>query len=119
MKFIAVSLALLLGGCACQQELIQPSVVTVNRYLVPSLGTELTSVPPQPPAINLDTATQREVANWLLDSEQRIVILENKLRAAGQAYEALIKKKNLKPEDYEVVDLSKELDLKKKVEEKK
>lgn len=108
---IAGAVALLLAGCQTTDPKVEPSVIIVNKYLIPDLGPEATAIPDPVPRLDLSTATQADVANWLVEREKRVSLLESKLGTVGKASEALIIKKELKEGDYIILNISKELSL--------
>lgn len=77
-------------GCATKEPVIQPearTIVKIERIglTVPS---ELLEIPEQVPNLPLEVikSDDKAVAKWLLDSEERTLALEAKLRALRELY---------------------------------
>lgn len=87
---------------------VAPVVMTKNVYLIPKIEDDIISVPSNVKGIDLEKATQLDVAKWMVENEKRTAILENKLLATKNITAALIKKENLKDGDYKVIELKKE-----------
>lgn len=82
MKRLALILApLLLAACASTHELPKPEVLVAERieYVVRIPPAELMNVPPPPANIDVETATQATVANWLILNEEYINSLRNRI----------------------------------------
>jgi hypothetical protein len=75
LPFIA---ALFLVGCASNPEL-PSSVIVKNKIVMIALPDEFLSVPPPVDKVNFSEATQADVAEWNLKSEERTMKLEDKL----------------------------------------
>lgn len=86
MNVSALNLALcaLLAGCASCPE----SVRYVDRveYVTREAPAELFQVPPAVEPLNVDTATQRDVAEWLLKKEARSRELESMITRIREFY---------------------------------
>lgn len=83
MKNILVILAICtaLAGCATQAVPdVKPSVIIQDHYIVSPIPSEDLVIPPEVPDINTDTATQKDVASWLVSTEGRSDDMEIKLR---------------------------------------
>lgn len=97
--------AALLGGCATTEP---QEVVTKNVFLIPKLPDEATQVPAQVRAPDLATATQKDVAKWMADSEKRVIDLETKVKSYQNLMTLMIEKNGLKDGDYRFVEFDKD-----------
>lgn len=70
-----------LTGCATNPELPQAEIRISERveYLVRIPPEELLTLPAEPAPINVDTATQADVARWLLKNEEYVRELKRRL----------------------------------------
>ncbi len=105
-KLIIIAAVLIASGCATTEP-VKPSVFIQNTYLIPNLGADVTDIPKNIPMPNLQTATQADIAKWIIDNENRIIDLEAKIGMAKNITGVMIKKNSLKPGDYKVIDLTK------------
>jgi uncharacterized lipoprotein NlpE involved in copper resistance len=82
MKKIILAMALIMSlvGCATTSNEIKPSVVVEYKYVTSPIPDESLAMPDKVDPIDIKTATQRDVADWLARSEQRTKDLENKLK---------------------------------------
>ena len=80
MKILLLLIMFSLYGCAttCEPEL--KTVTQIERVVVKPPA-ELLVIPAQDMPINVDTATQRTVAEWILKSEKRMQQMEDSLKA--------------------------------------
>lgn len=78
---ILVPMVLILSGFGSCQTKPDPSVVTRTEYVVRQAPDSMYKLPPQVTAIDVDTASQREVSIWITDSEERTLKLEQMLGA--------------------------------------
>jgi outer membrane biogenesis lipoprotein LolB len=87
MKFIVAIMAVaLLAGC---ETITRKEVVVETRYVVRKASEAQKQLPPYPPAINPDTATQTDLAEWIAQNEKRMLDLESIIRRLIQFYEML------------------------------
>lgn len=68
-----------LFGCASKQQLprVETKIVKQVQYVVRIPPKELTTMPPKPENIDIDSATQRDVAEWSIRNEEYINALVN------------------------------------------
>lgn len=76
---LALALTLSLVGCCTTQPPITPSVVVKYVKVAAPLPPEYLVIPAKVDDIDLSTATQRDVSDWLARSEGRTKDLETKL----------------------------------------
>lgn len=81
--FAIVGLALTVSACATDQK-----VVVEYRYVVRTAPETLKALPPQAAKIDPSTATNLDLANWIVDGEKRTYLLEDQVRSLVQFYEA-------------------------------
>lgn len=81
-KYLAIFAVLFsLAGCATTAPTkVEPSVVVQYKYVTLPLPDGALAIPANVEPINLSTATQKDVADWLARSEGRTRDLEEKLR---------------------------------------
>lgn len=85
IKLTLTVTCLLLAGCATCDPQIE-TVTKIERVVVkPPI--ELLTVPPVDMAIDVDSATQRTVAEWILKAERRSQQMEDQLKALKKWYE--------------------------------
>ncbi len=75
------SLTLITAGCATSLEKpeLPASTLVRNQLVLVTLPDNLFDIPDNIKPLDVDKATQREVADWVLQNEKRTNILENKL----------------------------------------
>lgn len=83
-KILIALLAILLVGCAVQAPDVKPSIIIQDRYVASPIPDALLVIPPQVSPLDLSTATQKSVADWLVRSEARTQDLEEKLIEIGK-----------------------------------
>lgn len=100
-KLILILAMLVLAGCASTGTTIpiEPTTVLHYKYIVTTVPAEMLIVPPPVPNIDLTTATDKDVAAWMLDGEQRTEGLEDRLKAVKTYLDNKIKTLNLPPDD--------------------
>jgi hypothetical protein len=75
-----ISIGILLAGCNLMPtKELPPEVIVKNRVVLISLPQEFYSIPDNIEAPDMESATQRDVAEWITRNELRTTILENKL----------------------------------------
>lgn len=85
MKIVLIlAAALLMTGC---DTLVKREVVTKNIYIVRKAIDDQKRIPPYPPAIDVSTANQLELAEWIAASEKRQWDLEGILAELIKFYE--------------------------------
>lgn len=78
---ILVSFGLVACGTIRTKGEVKPSVVVEYKYVSAPIPEEFLDIPANIQPINLEKATQKEVADWLARSEGRALDIENKLKA--------------------------------------
>jgi PBP1b-binding outer membrane lipoprotein LpoB len=73
-----------LSGCATPSK---PNVVVKTEYVFKQPPQELLEIPPQDFQLDVDKITQRDVAMFIIRSEERMNIIEEKLKAIKHFYE--------------------------------
>lgn len=81
--------ATVLFGCATTKEpfvpeAVEPKIITKTEYILRIPPAELLTIPPQVENIDVETATQADVAEWLVKNEQRIKQLESTIKGLGE-----------------------------------
>lgn len=75
--FICVIISLMLYGCGSFQQK-QPIIDTkIVKVKVPE---EFLNIPPYGKKVDVSTSTQKEISGWILDTEERMYILEQQLK---------------------------------------
>ena len=82
MNKVLLIAALVLSGCCTTPKLVQPEPVVVKQteYVIRVPPADLMTLPAQVPNIDVDHATQGDVAAWLLQNEKRTKALEDALK---------------------------------------
>lgn len=76
-QLILIPFIILLAGCVTNE--CKPIVETkVIRTKVPE---EMLTIPPYGPKIDPDKMTQKDVSRWAIETEQRMQLMEDQLRA--------------------------------------
>jgi hypothetical protein len=76
---ITVLISLNLMGCATTFHKIEPSIIVQYKYVSLPIPPEYLNIPTKIEDIDLNKATQRNVADWLARSEGRTKDLESKI----------------------------------------
>ena len=88
MKLVPLSIitVVVLSGCAGFNTLPEVETKYIDRveYVVRIPPKELTTLPPLPQNINVDSASQADVAQWVLNNEDYILQLRNQLVGIGK-----------------------------------
>ena len=79
--FFTCLVALMLVACGHNQPIPDPIVITKYQYVIVSPTSEMVSVPTQIPVPDPETATDKDVAKWIVAIHGRMLILETKLSA--------------------------------------
>lgn len=77
----AVAITFFLVGCNHIPQVPETSVVTKYKYVVVTVPQDLLTVPPQITPIDAKTATDKDAAKWMLDSEARYLEIEKRLKS--------------------------------------
>lgn len=78
-KIASIIILAALSGCATVDNTPKAETRILERleYVVKIPPAELMEIPPQVPNIDVDTATQADIARWIIANEERIRVLEN------------------------------------------
>lgn len=99
MKLVyIIPFCLALAGCETIQKLDQ-TTATRYKYVVTQIPDEVLKVPNPMYKIDPKTATDKEMAKWMADSEQRYLEIERKLREVKEYQEKKLKDLKVPPED--------------------
>ena len=97
-----LAIALLLSGCGAFETKEQP-VAVQTKYVITTIPAEMLTVPPPTYKIDPATATDKDAAHWMTDSEARYLEIEKKLQAVKKYQDGklndLMNNKSIKPED--------------------
>ena len=88
MKTIAaLILTLVLSGCALTDGFVRKEVVVETQYIVRKATDQQKALPPQPTPIDVATADQSALAEWIVRTEQRVLDLEAIIKRLVEFYE--------------------------------
>lgn len=88
MKFLVYALcALTLVGCGTTDPIIRRDIVVKTEYVVRKATDQQKALPPQPTPIDVTTADQTALAEWIARSEQRTLDLESIIKRLVEFYE--------------------------------
>jgi hypothetical protein len=101
-KLLTCMLVVMLSGCSLFTT--KPSVERVEviryKYVVKTLPPQLLTIPARVPMIDVQTATDRDLANWIVVSEQRSLLLEQNIGSIKALYDKQLEYiRTLAPED--------------------
>lgn len=82
---VALTAAALLAGCGSLTT--RKEVVIETRYVLRKASEAQKQLPPQPAPIDVDKATQADLAEWIAQNEKRALDLEAIIRRLIQFYE--------------------------------
>jgi hypothetical protein len=88
MKFILLSLALLMTGCAARGDFNNPQIVVRSQYVIRTAPDALKTLPPLPPTINTTNPTNNQVATWINNTEEYVANLEGMIQTLVNFYES-------------------------------
>jgi PBP1b-binding outer membrane lipoprotein LpoB len=80
LLFAAV-ISVFLVGCNHMPQVPEASVVTKYKYVVVTVPQDLLTIPSQVSPIDPKTATDKDAAKWMLDSEARYIEIEKRLKS--------------------------------------
>ena len=86
MKLLVIALALALTGCATD-SFVRKEVVVQYEYVIRKATDQQKALPEYPTPLNLDTADQSNLAQWIADSEKRQLDLESIIKRLVEYYE--------------------------------
>lgn len=91
MKLLTILLlsTVLMTGCG-SFKLPKPEIVVAERveYVVKIPPVESMQLPEEVKPIDIDTAKQSTVAQWIIDNEDRMIKLENKIKSIASFFKA-------------------------------
>ena len=91
MKKILLFSVLLLAGCQLCPTQPEPSVVVKTEYIVRQAPDDMYALPPQVTTLDVNNATQKDIAIWITDSESRTNTLETMIKALQIYFNAPVK----------------------------
>jgi len=74
-QLLAIIMAAMLAGCVTTQP--ETRLIPNVEYIVRIPPEELAKLPPEVANIDVDTATQADIASWIAQNEKRMNDLEN------------------------------------------
>jgi uncharacterized protein YceK len=97
---IALVLGFMIAGCSTTETLCKekPQVVKY-KYIVNQVPAKLLEVPAPMYKLDLSTATDKDVALWMIDSEKRAIEIEQKLIQVKTYQDARLKELSTLPAD--------------------
>lgn len=90
MRYALILFSLLLVGCASTKPgdgYIQKELVVEHQYIVRKASSAQKKLPDYPAPINVATATQLDLADWIARSEERMMNLESIIKRLVEFYE--------------------------------
>lgn len=107
---VAVAVAIMLSGCTLMQQK-DPGILVQEKYIVPIPPAELTTPPDaereaQMRQLDPEKATDKDLAELLLDKQAYINALEKRMAALRKWYVERLEllKQTIKPEDIRTVE---------------
>lgn len=104
MRYVLAIILVLLSGCASMQKappamVLPPEIRFVEKdiYIIRQPPAELLAIPDPVQDIDLESATQRTVAEWVLKKESRTQQLEQNIKALGDFLTRPISESEKKP----------------------
>jgi hypothetical protein len=94
MKKILLALSLLLIGCTTVPQVIDKPAVSY-KYVVVKIPDEMLTVPVPGPKIDVELATDKVTADWMVDWEKRYQEIEKRLKAVKDYQDRRLKELNL------------------------
>jgi len=85
---VALLAALLLVGCGTT-DFVRKEVVVETRYVIRKASEAQKQLPPMPAKIDPQSATQLELAEWMAQTEKRMMDLESLIKQLIVFYEKL------------------------------
>jgi hypothetical protein len=96
---IALCLAVMLGGCATDKQLVDQSVAIKYKYVVMIIPEEMLTVPNVERKLDPNVASDKETAKWMIDWERRYQEIENRLKTIKAYQDRKLRELTLPPED--------------------
>lgn len=87
MKKLLLILCLVISGCA-STSFKDTKVVTETHYVVRTATAQQKELPPYPANLDINTATQTDLANWIAENEDRQLKLELIIKELINFYES-------------------------------
>lgn len=90
---LIILLSLTLSGCELWQT--RPPIIEtkVSKVKVPA---EFLDVPSYGKKVDIETATQKEISQWILDTEERMQVLERNIAKIKEFNEKSVTEKDIK-----------------------
>lgn len=88
MKFLILAAALLLTGCGATDFFVRKEVVIQHEYVVRKATDQQKVLPAYPANIDVQTADQIQLSQWIADNEKRQLDLESIIKRLIEFYEA-------------------------------
>lgn len=100
MKHILVPLLVLsIAGCAIDEVKVDAPAVIKYKYVINTVPDEMLVKPDPIPRIDPAVATDKDAANWMLESEKRYMIIEKRFDAVKQYLQEKIMNFKIPAED--------------------
>lgn len=87
MRTAIIVTALLLSGCSLTNPFVRKEVVVETRYIIRQATDQQKALPPQPTPIDVATADQTALAEWIVQTERRVLDLEAVIKRLIEFYE--------------------------------
>ena len=90
MRYILLVLVLFLVGCATTKPgdgYVEKELIVETQYVVRKASSAQKKLPDYPAPINVATATQLDLADWIARSEERMLNLESIIKRLVEFYE--------------------------------
>ena len=84
---LTLMLAGVLSGCAMTDGFVRKEVVIQTEYVLRKATDQQKAIPPQPSPIDVNTADQSALAEWIVRTEQRMMDLESIIKRLIEFYE--------------------------------
>lgn len=88
MKILILAAALLLSGCSITDPFVRKEVVIQHEYIVRKATDQQKALPAYPANIDIQTADQIQLSQWIADNEKRQLDLESLIKRLIEFYEA-------------------------------
>ena len=98
-KLIIFILTIFLTGCVTFSKKPDQELIVKYKYIVTEIPAELLVIPAPMYKINPKTATDKDAAQWLIDSEKRFLEIEKKLQAIKAYLDKKLKELNIPEND--------------------
>lgn len=100
MKVVTtILLSLVLSGCAITDAFVRKEVVVETQYVVRKATDQQKMLPAQPSPIDVNTADQSALAEWIVQSERRMMDLESIIKRLVEFYEKPVTEEERKKQE--------------------